>query len=82
MSLQVDANRASYILHCLSVNFEGVPLNAKTALSELNLDSLELIESLFELENHYGKTLSNAELASLTTVGDLARAFDLSVNQK
>jgi acyl carrier protein len=69
------------VMQCLRQYCEGVKLDRKTVLSELNLDSLDLIEGLFELENYYGKTLSNTELASLTTVGDLEKAFCTPANQ-
>jgi len=62
--------------HC-----DGVAFDRKTALSELNLNSLDLIEGLFELENCYGKVLSNAELASLVTVEDLIKVFCSSTIQ-
>jgi acyl carrier protein len=50
-------------------------VGASTLLCELQLDSLDLIECLFELEQYYGKTLSNAEVASLATIEDLIEAF-------
>lgn len=64
------------VMQCLSKYCGGEVLSRGLALNELRLDSLDLIESLFELENYYGKSLSNAELASLVTVGDLVSAFE------
>tara|TARA_B110000858_G_scaffold196515_1_gene255518 strand:+ start:24978 stop:25187 length:210 start_codon:yes stop_codon:yes gene_type:complete len=62
-------------MQCLRAHCDGRTFELETALSELDLDSLELMESLFELENLYGKTLSNAEIAALTTVEDIVKAF-------
>lgn len=50
-------------------------LDRSTPLSVLVSDSLDLIEGLFELEQRFGKTLSNAELRSLETLGDLIAVF-------
>jgi len=59
----------------LSERFHG-ELPARTAeLSDLHLDSLDLVETLFELEQHTGRTLSNLELSSLSTLGDLIQFF-------
>ena len=63
------------VMQCLHKYGDEAIFDRKTALSELNLDSLDLIESLFELENHFGKTLSNEELASLATVEDIIKVF-------
>lgn len=75
MSVRLDECRLTSIMQCLRDHCDGATFDRETALSDLNLDSLDLIESLFELENIYGKTLSNAELASLVTVEDLVKAF-------
>lgn len=75
MSSRVDEYPATNVMQCLREHCDGAIFDQKTALSDLNLDSLDLIESLFELENCYEKTLSNAELASLATVEDLVKAF-------
>lgn len=48
---------------------------SKTRLEELPLDSLELIEMLYHLEQLTGTYLSNTELASLRTVGDVVLTF-------
>jgi len=71
----------SYVFMCLRKHCRGTVPDANTSLSELNLDSLDLIEGIYELENHYGTTLSNAELAKLTTVADLLGAFSTPTKQ-
>lgn len=75
MSFPLDKYSDVGVMQCLRKHCDGANIDRKTALSELNLNSLDLIESLFELENRYGKTLSNAELASLATVEDLVAVF-------
>ncbi|MFT7470328.1 MAG: acyl carrier protein [Kiritimatiellia bacterium] len=75
MIFRLDEYPEESVMQCLGKYCDGLSFDRKTELSELNLDSLDVIESLFELENCYGKTLSNAELASLVTVEDLVKAF-------
>lgn len=79
MSFRLGEYPTTCVMRCLSKHCGETTLDRRTLLKELKLDSLDLIESLFELEQHYGKTLSNAELAALVTVGDLIKAFD-SIN--
>ncbi|MBL4572774.1 MAG: acyl carrier protein [Gammaproteobacteria bacterium] len=81
MNFQANEYPATCVMQCLAKHCDGEIFDQKIALSELNLDSLDLMESLFELENHYGKTLSNAELASLVTVEDVVKAFCSSTIQ-
>ncbi|MBL4582041.1 MAG: acyl carrier protein [Gammaproteobacteria bacterium] len=81
MSFEADKYPETCVMKCLAKHCDGKILDQKTALSELNLDSLDLMESLFELENYYGKTLSNAELASLATVEDVVKTFCSSTTQ-
>ncbi len=64
-----------HVSHHLQRHFRDRIPDSTTSLSELYPDSLELIESLFELEQQTGKTLSNLELKSLKTLGDLIRFF-------
>ena len=55
---------------------QNVATDNSTPLADLGLDSLELIEAVFELEQQQGRSLSNAELAALITVDDFARLLD------
>ena len=75
MSFRLNECTDANVMQSLRKHCNGLSFDRNTVLSEFNLDSLDLIESLFELENCYGKTLSNAELASLVTVEDLVNVF-------
>ncbi len=71
-----------HIIDRLQRRFQhGLP-DDSTALRELCLDSLELVEVLFDLEQHTGRTLSNLELSSLVTLGDLIRFFSHPAEQE
>lgn len=82
MNIQQDDSPVTHVMRCLRKHCDGEYLDRETLLSDLHLGSLDLIESLFELENIYGKTLSNAELAALLTIGDLAKAFYTSPTEQ
>ena len=81
MGFRLDEYSATSVMQCLGKHCNGAIFDRRTALSELNLDSLDLMESLFELENCYEKTLSDAELASLETVEDVVKLFCLPTIQ-
>lgn len=48
-------------------------------LAEMELDSLSILEVIYETEEYFGFQLSEVELRELTTIDDLIRAFDRSV---
>lgn len=76
-----DKQLVKDIMQCLCRQCDSRHFGLETALSELDLDSLKLMESLFELENLYGKALSNSELAALKTVEDIVKAFSSPTTQ-
>ncbi len=43
----------------------------EASLADLGISSLDLISLLFELEERYGIVVEEAELSSMTTVGEL-----------
>lgn len=45
-------------------------------LTELELDSLSILEVIYEAEEFFGFELSEPQLQKLTTIDDLIRAFD------
>lgn len=69
-----DSSHAS-VNRCLQKYYREEIPPSSTPISELHLDSLDLIETLFELEQIHDKTLTNFEIASLCTIEDLVRLF-------
>lgn len=55
-----------------------VVVNERTPIQELELDSLALMEVVYELEEEFGVTLESSSLASLHHVSDLAAAIHRS----
>jgi acyl carrier protein len=47
-----------------------------TRLSDLQLDSLSLLEVIFELESHFNITIEDHRLAGMRTVADMSRAVE------
>jgi acyl carrier protein len=46
-------------------------VSAEKALVDLGLDSLDMYEMIYEIETEFGVKIPDAEIANLTTVGDL-----------
>lgn len=53
----------------------GEPVTEHMLIDELNVDSLEYLELLQVLERQTGVAPTDAQLASLQTVGGLVRAY-------
>lgn len=51
----------------------GQPVTEDTLLEDLPMDSLEFIDVLLAISNETGKSVPDAKVSSLTTVGDIAR---------
>ena len=49
-------------------------------LEDLNLDSLALLETIYDLEEHYDIVLEPTVLTRLTTVSDLIAAIDSTLS--
>lgn len=54
-----------------SVNFSDVSLKPDYRITELGLDSLSLLEILYELEDFFAITVESEKLYKLATVDDL-----------
>ena len=50
--------------------------DCSSPLAELELDSLSILEVIYELEEHFGFELSESQMKQLTTIDDLVCAFD------
>lgn len=51
-------------------------VTAETPLDSFGVDSLVLIDLIFDLEQEFGVRLTAEELMSLRTIGDLTRHLD------
>jgi len=49
------------------------------SLADLRLDSLTLIDVLYDLEDHYAITIENSELDKMLTVNDLVKVVRSSL---
>jgi len=61
---------------CLSMiaNQKSIPAESvrlEQSLEELNFDSLDKVSLVFDIEEEFGLTITDAEVASLKTVGDI-----------
>lgn len=56
--------------------FSGKEITLETNFKELGLDSLDLVDMVFELEEEVGITFEDDELVSIKTVKDLLDLID------
>ncbi|WP_460230989.1 acyl carrier protein [Aurantivibrio plasticivorans] len=60
------------------VGNERKSITMDTKFGELGLDSLKLIEIVFDLENHFGTSADEELLAQVESIADLVALFDSS----
>lgn len=77
-SAQIFQELQSYIVEQLGVEKEKVTLTA-AFIEDLNADSLDLVEFAMGLEEKFGVTIADEELAKIKTVQD---AVDAIVEKK
>jgi len=56
-------------------------LTAATTLENLGLDSLDIIEFMFEIENEFGITIPDREF-KVTTIQDMVDALDRFISEQ
>jgi len=54
-------------------------LNEETPLRELGLDSLDIVETLLELEDKYGISFDDIDMSKLQTVKDLLDCIEARI---
>lgn len=65
-----------------AASVEDSEITEHTALIELGLDSLKLIEVIFELENAYGVDADEELLAELSKVGDIVKMMHKAISAR
>lgn len=63
-------------LETLKSKARGKEVTPESALKDLGIDSLDLVELVLDAETEYGVTFSNDELTSFKTVKDVMEALD------
>lgn len=76
MTTDVKATVLSKLADCIPDIDRAFILDTPTQLKDLQLDSLVVLEIVYDLEEHFRVTVSEAELRSLCTVNDLISIFD------
>lgn len=64
------------VKEALNDKLKGKELTKETTFKELNVDSLDLVDLVFELEEEIGVQFEDEELLSLQTVNDLLTLID------
>ena len=79
MTMDVFAIVHSKLISHLSHTQAAVTLDCTTSLRELDIDSLALMEVVYELEEYFATTVNDNDLKQISTVGDLVMAIDRSL---
>lgn len=53
----------------------SIELNEQTSIADLAMDSLRLVEIIFELERHYNCAADEGLMAEVRTLGEVASLF-------
>ena len=59
------------------ISSSNIDINA--SLKELEIDSLAVLQIIFELEEHFSIVIDESELSQIETIGDLICAVDKSL---
>jgi acyl carrier protein len=65
------------IQEALKDKLNGKELTLETSFKDLKVDSLDLVDLVFELEEEIGIQFEDEELLSIKTVNDLLKLIDL-----
>ena len=63
------------------VPFTEATLDPSLTIEQLKLDSLDILELIYELEEEFGIELDASELKQLTTLADLIKVFELHIRR-
>lgn len=56
-------------------------IDENSRLQDLGIDSLDVVEYLFEIEERYGVEFNPDEMANLTTINDLVNVIEAKRNK-
>lgn len=80
--MATDDNRAQVfkklccLIQAIPGNAADIELNDQTLIADLALDSLRLIEIIFELERHFDREADEGLMAEARTLGDVVALFE------
>ena len=81
MTLDVQTIVASKLSKHIAASPEQTSLQPAQRLQDLQLDSLALLETVYELEEHFDISVETEGLSRLATVSDLVTAVENSLRQ-
>jgi acyl carrier protein len=81
MTTDVDAGILSLLRKRVNMHENTAAINSATKLQALEPDSLEFIEIIYELEQHFSISIDFAEVGKLDTVEDLINVVSNKLTQ-
>jgi acyl carrier protein len=68
--------------HIVKGSSGGVVPDIDTMLGELEMDSLKLVETVFELETYYSITVDEDRMTELRTVSDIVEMIEAAIEKQ
>jgi len=81
MTVDVKRTVVKILNNYSDVKYAADSLDSSLTLEQLNLDSLDLLEVIYALEEEFGLELEASELKHLDTVAELIALFELHLRR-
>jgi len=81
MTVDVKRTVVKILNNYSGVQYAADSLDSSLTLEQLNLDSLDLLEVIYALEEEFGLELEASELKHLDTVAELIALFELHLRR-
>ncbi len=81
MTVDVKRTVVKILNNYSDVQYAADSLDSSLTLEQLNLDSLDLLEVIYALEEEFGLELEASELKHLDTVAELIALFELHLRR-
>jgi acyl carrier protein len=65
-----------FVLELLRVRYDIDNVDSTSVLADIKIDSLKLLELLYELEEYSGKDLQELDISNITTIAELIEAVE------
>lgn len=75
-------SKLSSLIHAIPGADAAIELNEQTLIADLAMDSLRLVEIIFELERHFDVAADEGLMAEARTLGDVVSFFSVAVTER
>ena len=82
MSVDVDTKTVTVLCEHLPDTDRKILSCHSTTLADLDLDSLVILEVIYQLEEHFEIILDDVQLQNVACIADLVKAFTANADEK